>query len=192
MSTEDTTTSLPIESEQSVHTDEVTDKSQALKNLGEDYAQYFNLNDVHERLGANITETVEQMLTQLDELNSLIGLAQSSTDSAKDSVATILTQTAKLEQTYAFIDALQEFMTNMDAMVTRAEERTTAVEQQYSIKIAEVTKSFFSSFGLKKQNSVENTAQATPPTPLPELNILSTGDILNDIKSKARKQQEQQ
>jgi hypothetical protein len=47
-------------------------------------------------------------------------------------VGPLVKQTEELEKTFAIIDSLEEFMNKIDATVTQAEERTAAIEQNYS------------------------------------------------------------
>ncbi|PRP80946.1 hypothetical protein PROFUN_11275 [Planoprotostelium fungivorum] len=161
-------------------------KIQALKELSDGYSQYFDVSQVHTHMSAGIGETIEQMLTQLDELNALIHSTQSSTRATQDSITSILAHTARLEETYAIIDAYQIYISTIEAMVTRAEERTSAIEQQYSFHIAEMkekAKSFLSTFGIRK-----STTQA-PPTnniiAVPELNVIDTKQLFDELKKKA-------
>eukprot|EP01117_Protostelium_nocturnum_P019026 TRINITY_DN811_c0_g1_i1.p1 TRINITY_DN811_c0_g1~~TRINITY_DN811_c0_g1_i1.p1 ORF type:complete len:193 (+),score=77.28 TRINITY_DN811_c0_g1_i1:174-752(+) len=165
--------------------DRPTDKMGALKDLTNDYAKYLHFPHLQKTMGGSIEETIEQMLTQLDELGSLVESSKSSTDSVRDAVPAILNQSAQLEKTFAFIDAIETLVQRLDSSLTKAEEKTTAVEQQYSFQIAEATKNFFSSFGLKRANSEVLVQKETPP--LPEIEIVNTSQAFNKIREDLNK-----
>jgi len=149
----------------------VSNKQEELTKMCNDYSEFLQFREINSDQVNAITDTVELMLTQLDEFTSLVDTVRMNIETTQTLIPPLLAHSKQLERTFALLDALEEFMFLLDGNVSKLESRVSSAEQSSSAvgqgvsKAKQMLSSFGRSFSSQQVNATESAdvKEGVPP-----------------------------
>jgi len=152
-----------------------------------EYAKYLSFPEITTEQVSAVKESLEHMLTQLEELKSLVDTVKVNMSSTQSIIPSLVAQTKHLERTFSIIDALENHVSKVEVSVNQLDERISTIEQSTSIsqkafKVLTVWKKNRRNSSTKYPASCRNTKFKTILIPIENHQILVWNFVETCIK----------
>jgi len=159
----------------------------SLPQMCNEYAKYIKFDEINSEQTKTIKDTVEHILTQLDELGALVDTVRLNVETTQSLMPTLLAKTNQLEMSFALIDAFEVFFSKIDESVNKVEARVTAASATFSV--SSKAKKMLNSWSaplLKKMASKDMSAEEATPVPAPAwepIEVVDTKALIANMKA---------
>jgi len=153
-----------------------------LKTLCNNYAGYIQFPNLNKQQVNRSKETVEHMLTQVDELTALMDSIRMNTETTQTLIPSLMAHTKQLEKTFQLLDALDQFMNSLNQNLDSLEEKVARAEQSSSA-ISQAKRVLTSFPGMsRKSQSFQDDAGAAVETKSEEIEVIDTRQFFATLK----------
>jgi len=129
-----------------------------------------------------VKENVEHMLSQIDELTALLDVVRLNIETTQTIIPSLLAQLKPLERTFVLIDAVEQFVRNIEATLDQLESKVAAAEHNTSkMSQAKRVLSSFPGMSKMKTQTEDTTANATEAKPEP-IRIMDSRQFFSSLK----------